>query len=65
MVGQFQYGYGDSYQQTALEAMIEAGWLPKKYNKENAYLYPRENDYPIYWSVSEGLNRDCIANGVI
>lgn len=67
----FQYGYGDMYRQTALEAMFEAGWLPKKYGKKNAndstdlYLYERENNYPILWNVSDGLKRDCIANGTL
>ena len=60
----FQYGYGDHYGQTALEAMAVAGWLPEKYRADNEwYLYERENDYPINWAVSDGLKRDCVANG--
>ena len=63
--GQFQYGYGDSYRQTALIVLLEAGLLPKHYNKDNIYAYERENEYPILWNVSKGLKRDCIANGKV
>jgi len=65
----FQYGYDDAYQETALKAMAENKWLPPKYRKRNengmyaAFNYERENNYPIAWSVSDGLKRDCIANG--
>jgi hypothetical protein len=59
----FQYGYGEHYRQTAIEAMHKAEWIPAKYDYKNAYLYERENDYPIIWNVSDGLKRDCIANG--
>jgi len=78
VVGQFQYGYGDHYQQTAIEAMLNAGWLPKKYKKaqyrgdqsssekwSDIWNYERENNYPILWTVSKGLKRDCIANGTL
>ena len=61
----YQYGYGDSYRQTALGVMLNNGLLPKKYSKDNLWLYERENDYPIYWSVSEGLKREMIANGTV
>lgn len=61
---QFQYGYGDHYRQTALEAMADAKWLPVKYRDVNyCCLYERENNYPILWNVSNGLKRECIANG--
>ena len=64
VVGQFQYGYGDQYRQTALEVILKAGWLTRQYNRDNVYgRYERENDYPIIWTVSEGLKRDCVANG--
>lgn len=64
VVGQFQYGYGEHYRQTALQAMAEAKWLPKKYRGTNeTFHYERENNYPILWTVSYGLKRDCIANG--
>ena len=69
VVGQFQYGYGEHYKQTALYAMLDAGWLPKRYKlrgvctSNSSYLYERENNYPILWTVSESLKRDCIANG--
>jgi len=66
----FQYGYGDQYQQTALAAMCKAGWIPKIYGErfpsgvDNLFAYERENNYPILWTVSEGLKRDCVANGI-
>ena len=65
----FQYGYGDQYRQTALEAMAAAKWLAVKYrgNHENgaqkSYTYEMENDYPIQWIVNDGLKGDCIRNG--
>lgn len=65
----FQYGYGDCYRQTALYAMLKEGWIPAKYGKERAngsndlYSFERGNDYPIAWNVSDGLKRDCVANG--
>ena len=64
----FQYGYGDHYRQTALEAMVEAKWIDAKYNeRENGgtklFMYERENDYPIDWNVCHGLKRECKANG--
>ena len=66
VVGQFQYGYGDSYRQTALKCMAEAKWFPVKYRvRDNQNLYERENNYPILWSVSDGLKRECITNGQI
>ena len=63
LVGQFQYGYGEHYKQTALEIMSDAKWLPVKYRSPDSFLYERENNYPILWTVSSGLKRDCIANG--
>lgn len=74
VVGQFQYGYGEHYKQTALEIMFEAGWFPKKYivdykhaskskQLESVFMYERENNYPILWTVSAELKRDCVANG--
>ena len=59
----FTYGYGDAYRQSAREAMDKAGWLPEKYHGENDYLFERENNYPIEWIVTDGLKRDCVANG--
>lgn len=61
---EWTYGYGNHYQQTALEAMAKAGWLPKKYQKEQ-WSYESENNYPILWNVRHGLKREMIANGVI
>ena len=61
----FKYGYGETYRDNALVAMLKAGWLPKKYNDKIAYLYERENKYPIAWNTSNGLKRDCIKNGII
>ena len=64
VVGQFQYGYGDHYRQTALEEMDKAGWLPTKYSGEkNRWNFERENGYPIYWSIRNGLKREAVANG--
>jgi len=68
IVGPIQYGYGSAYEQTALEAMAEAKWLPVKYRNlmDNSWmLYERENNYPILWEVSDGLKRDCVANGIV
>ena len=65
----FQYGYGDQYRQTALEAMAAAKWLPVRYRGRNtngtreAMGFERENNYPIEWIVTDGLKRDCIRNG--
>ena len=75
VTGHFQYGYGEHYKQTALEIMCLAGWFPKKYiidskqaskSKQLAsvFMFERENNYPILWTVSDGLKRDCIANGI-
>jgi hypothetical protein len=62
-----QYGYGEHYRQTALEAMSKNNWLPEQYKTGsgdyNTYRYERENNYPIYWNVTDGLKRDCIKNG--
>jgi hypothetical protein len=58
------YGYGDSYKQTALEVMFKAGWIPNNYAKY-VYAFERENEYPIEWIVTDGLKRDCIANGTL
>lgn len=63
ITGSFRYGYGNHYQQTALEQMEDANWLPLKYHSRNKYLFERENNYPIEWVVSSGLKRECIANG--
>jgi len=65
----FTYGYGESYRYSALEAMSTAKWLPVKYrgiNKKNltkSWNYERENNYPIQWTVSDGLKRYCVENG--
>jgi hypothetical protein len=63
-----RYGYGGSYRQTALNAMLEAGWIPAKYKDKpgkpgNLYRYERDNGYPIEWTVIDGLKRDAIRNG--
>ena len=65
-----QYGYEDHYRQTALKLMLENKWikysgLPGGYMIETLHLYERENNYPISWNVTDGLKRDCIANGII
>lgn len=60
-----EYGYGDAYRTTALEAMARAKWLPPEYrgDKHEALNYERNNNYPIDWNVSGGTKRECIANG--
>ncbi len=74
VVGQFQYGYDEHYKQTALNIMFEAGWLknyrqktsPKKgfrFTHANLFMFLRENNYPVLWTVTTGLKRDCIENG--
>lgn len=80
-VGSFRYGYGEYYRQTALSVMFDTGWFPKylknnikagtrkdnleRITKDNYYRYEMDNNYPILWTVSDGLKRDCIANGEI
>ncbi len=65
----WQYGYGDQYRTTALNAMAGAKWLPPKYREKqpngglNVYAYERENNYPVLWNVTDGLKRDMVANG--
>lgn len=74
VVGYFRYGYGEHYKQTALDAMYDAGWfknyrqtsLPKKgyrYTSASICYLEIQHNYPILWTVSEGLKRDCVANG--
>lgn len=77
IVGSFRYGYGEYYKQTALSVMYDAGWFKEyrqqkttkdgrirfRYTQASIYLLERENNYPIIWTVSKGLKRDCIANG--
>lgn len=67
----FQYGYGEHYRQTALEAMSKNDWLPVRYDNNKPlkdgyaplFMYERENNYPIMWNVTDGLKRDCVKNG--
>ena len=59
----FTYGYGEHYRQTTFEAMIKEKWI-KGYTKQTAYArYESDNNYPIVWNVTDGLKRDCVANG--
>lgn len=60
---EWTYGYGDSYQQTALEIMLENKWLPEGFDKGSIYRYERDNNYPILWNVHHGLKREMVANG--
>ena len=59
-----EYGYGDQYKQTALEIMALNNWIPSEYNNhlesgiKKLGFYERENNYPIVWSVSDGLKRE-------
>ena len=75
------HGYSDKYQQTALQLMLDAGWLPKrkvlapandkrkfehvKYTKATLSMFDRENNYPITWHAAYGLKRDAVENGVL
>ncbi len=74
LVGGFQYGYDDTYRETALKIMFDKKWLPKRYyslvsvSLPHVPVYPwrsyeKENNYPIIWNVSDGLKRECVANG--
>lgn len=70
VVGSFRYGYDEHYKQTALEIMAVVKWLPVKYRGMDdmthhplCFDYERENNYPILWTVSDGLKRECVANG--
>lgn len=76
VVGFYRYGYGEHYKQTALSVMYDAGWFKNyrqqktikdgihyRYTQASIYLFERENGYPILWTVSAGVKRDCIANG--
>jgi len=57
----FTYGYGSQYEQTALEAMLKAGWIDASYT-DKYWMYDRENGYPILWSVRDALRkRDLIS----
>jgi hypothetical protein len=64
-----QYGYGNQYTQTALDAMGKAGWIPAKYMERTTsgiiktYLFERENNYPILWEECNGTKKECRANG--
>ena len=64
IVHPFTYGYGTSYEQTALDIMLKEGFIPETY-KGKLYQYERENNYPINYIVSDGLKRDCVANGIL
>jgi len=57
------YGYDRQYEVTALKLMHNAGWIVVTENQP-AHTYERNNDYPVVWSVSDGLKRDAVANGV-
>lgn len=65
----FQYGYGDQYRYTALEAMLKAKWIPARYGERHPSgstavgNYERENGYPIMWNETHGTKRECVANG--
>ena len=65
----FQYGYGNMFHQTALEAMAKAKWLPKEYRGESVngsglyWGYERENNYPIEWICTPMLKRDVVELG--
>lgn len=56
----FTYGYGRQYEQTALEAMLKAEWIPARYT-DQLWMYERENEYPIIWIMRDAsTKRDLI-----
>lgn len=55
------YGYGNHYEQTALDLMVKNNWIDQKY-KEHPFSFERENNYPIFWDVRNGLKREMKAN---
>ena len=74
LCAEFQYGYGDQYRQTAVDAMLAAGWLRrykvqggrdagKTYDHQSVYGFDREHGYCIYWDESHATKRECVANG--
>lgn len=79
VVGSYRYGYGEHYKQTALAAMYNAGWFKDyrqekttsdgsihfRYTQASMYLLEREHNYPILWTVSAGLKRGCVTNGIL
>ncbi len=42
----YQYGYGNHYQDVSLKEMLAKGWI--EWN-DSLHLYERENGYPIEW----------------
>jgi hypothetical protein len=57
------YGYGDCYRQTALGIMAVCKWLPVKYRDDKTrWQYEMENNYPILWTVHDGLKREMTDN---
>ena len=63
IVSPFKYGYGEQYRQSGLKAMIDSKWI-KGYTKNDVSCrFERDRNYPILWNVSDGLKRDCVANG--
>ena len=50
------YGYDSHYEQTALEIMLKNKWITVP-DGEQAYSWPRLNNYPIIWIVSDGTKK--------
>lgn len=62
----FQYGYGTQYEATALQEMMRVKWIPKQYRtSSDLWRYQRECGYPVKFTVTDGLKRDCVANGTL
>ena len=60
----WEYGYGTQYRVTAIDKMVKARWIHKKYKHKGTSNYEYENDYPIYWiDEGHGLKRDMIEWG--
>ncbi len=65
IAAEMTYGYGSSYEQTALKLMADHKWLPVKYRNGNGYLYNQENSYPLRYVIADGTKCDTINNGIL
>jgi hypothetical protein len=54
--------YGDLYIPTTIRTMAEEKWIPARY-RQDVYRYEREEGYPVFWHVQQGIKSDCLANG--
>lgn len=62
----FEAGWLSSYRREVLAtADNPEKFAMTRYTKATASLFQREKNYPIIYTVSDGLKRDCVANGEI